>query len=249
MPIKGVLLFAILISSVPVCFVWPFYGILAWQVIAFLNPQSSLRYWSAALNFPWALAVAIPTLSGLLFFTRNWLRCLAAREVYLILALWIWFTITSVISSNSPLFMHHSLLTWYHWEFVSKILLMTLAIVAIVNSFDRLRIMILVICGCFAYFVIKGLPFILITGGQFRIYGPENSMIADNNDFGLALNMTLPLFFLLARTEPSRWMRWFWGSLFVIGIPVVLFTYSRGALVGLVAILVLMLLQLKQRLV
>lgn len=249
MPIKGVLLFVVLICSLPVCFFSPFYGILLWQVIAFLNPQSALLYWSVALDFPWALAIAIPTLAGLFLFGGNWMRRLAVREIYLIVALWIWFTVTSIVSSSNGLFLHHADLTWFQWRFVSKILLMTLAVVAIVNSFDRLRIMIITICGCFAFFVIKDIPFIILTGGQYRIYGPDRSMIADNNDFGLAMNMTLPLFFLLARTEPSRRMRWFWGALFILGVPIVLFTYSRGAVVGLAAILVLMILQLRQRLI
>jgi probable O-glycosylation ligase (exosortase A-associated) len=245
-PIRGVILFALLLGSLPACFVWPFYGILVWSVVAFLNPQSSLFYWSAALNFPWAMAVAVPTLGGL-FFVRGWTRRLACREVYIGAVLWIWFTVTSEISSQDPLFMHHAAQTWYKWGFVSKILLMTAVTVVVVDSFERLRVLVIVIAGCFGYYVLKSLPFIIMTGGQFRIYGPEFSMIADNNDFGLALNMTLPMFFFLARTETRRWARWLCGFLFVIGIPAVFFTYSRGAMVGLIAIAALMLLQLKQR--
>jgi probable O-glycosylation ligase (exosortase A-associated) len=74
-------------------------------------------------------------------------------------------------------------------------------------------------------------------------------MIADNNDFGLALNMTAPLFFFLAQTEANRWVRRFFGFLFLITIPSVFFTYSRGALVGLIAVMGLMFLQSKQRLI
>jgi probable O-glycosylation ligase (exosortase A-associated) len=72
-------------------------------------------------------------------------------------------------------------------------------------------------------------------------------MIGDNNDFGLALNMTLPLLFFLARSETRIWLkRLFWG-LFLATIPVIFFTYSRGALVGLTAVVGLMFLRLKQR--
>jgi probable O-glycosylation ligase (exosortase A-associated) len=72
-------------------------------------------------------------------------------------------------------------------------------------------------------------------------------MIADNNDFGLALNMTLPLYFFLAQTESKMWIKWFLAGLFVITIPAIFFTYSRGALIGLVAVVSLMLLQSKRR--
>jgi probable O-glycosylation ligase (exosortase A-associated) len=74
-------------------------------------------------------------------------------------------------------------------------------------------------------------------------------MIADNNDFGLALNMTLPLYFFLAQTETRPWAKRFFGFLFVITIPAIFFTYSRGALVGLAGLFVVMLLQSRRRLV
>ena len=108
-------------------------------------------------------------------------------------------------------------------------------------------IFVLVMAGCFGYFILKALPFVILTGGAFRLYGPEFSMIADNNDLGLALNMTLPLFFFLAQTESRKWARWLCGFLFVITIPAIFFTYSRGALTGLIVVLTLMLLRSKKR--
>jgi probable O-glycosylation ligase (exosortase A-associated) len=245
-PIKGVLLLAFVVGSLPVCLARPFYGILLWTVIAFLNPQSSLFYWSGATSFPWAEAVAIPTLIGFALFSRAW-RNLGSGKVLLIGLLWAWFTITSLISTHTPLFIHHAGDTWFRWDFVSKVLLMTAVTVAILDSFARLRIFVLVMAGCFGFFVLKALPFLILTGGAFRLYGPEYSMVADNNDLGLALNMTLPLFFFLAQTESRRWARRVCGFLFIVTIPAIFFTYSRGALVGLIVVLALMLLRLRQR--
>jgi len=245
MPLRGILLMVFFVGSIPVCFVRPFYGILLWSIVAFLNPQAYT--WSAAAEFPWAMAVAIPTLLGLLLFARNW-RGLISREVGLEVALWVWFTITSIVSTHTPLFQHHAADTWYRWGFVSKILLMAVVTVPIVNTFERLRMLLLVIAGCFGAFVLKTLPFVIATGGVFRLYGPPNSMIADNNDFGLALNMTLPLFFFLAQTESRPWVKRVFMVLFLATIPAIFFTYSRGALVGLVVLAVMMFLQLRQRL-
>jgi putative inorganic carbon (hco3(-)) transporter len=239
----GLLLF--FIGSLPVCFVRPFYGILLWTIVAFLNPQSYI--WGAASFFPWAEAVAIPTLAGFLLFCRGWPSRLSSREVYLMLVLWVWFTITSIISTHTPLFMHHASDTWYRWLFVSKVLLMVAVTIASVDSFARLRILVLTIAGSFGFYVAKSFPFIIMTGGAYRLYGPENSMIADNNDFGLALNMTLPLFFFLAQCESNRWVKRLFGFLFLITIPAVFFTYSRGALVGLFTVSCLMFLRLQMR--
>ena len=135
-----------------------------------------------------------------------------------------------MVSTHTPLFMHHAADTWDRWDFVTKVLLMTFLTIAIVDSFARIRILVLVVAGCFGFFVAKAFPFLILTGGQFRLYGPDNSMISDNNDFGLALNMTLPLFFFLAQSESNPWVKRLFGFLFVITIPAVFFTYSRGFL-------------------
>ena len=126
---------------------------------------------------------------------------------------------------------------------------MTFVLIGVVDSFDRLRILVRVIAGCFAFFILKALPFIAMTGGAARVFGPPHSMIGDNNEFGLAIDMTVPLFFFLAQTEPNRRSRFFWAFVFIASIPTVFFTYSRGAMIGLSVVLVLMFLQLKQRLV
>jgi probable O-glycosylation ligase (exosortase A-associated) len=218
-----------------------------WTIVAFLNPQSFL--WASVNVIPWAQAVAVPTLLGLLVFAKGWPQRLMNREVLLIVILWCWFTVTTVISTNTPLFVHHADTTWYRWGFVSKILLMTLVTIGIVDSFARLRKLAIVIAGCFGVYVLKALPFLIVSRGKYRLYGPGNSMIADNNDFGLAMNMTLPLFLFLAQTESRPAVKRIFGLLFVLTIPVVFFTYSRGALLGMFVVLALMFLRLKQRLV
>jgi probable O-glycosylation ligase (exosortase A-associated) len=106
----------------------------------------------------------------------------------------------------------------------------------------------IVIAGCFGLFIVKSFPFVIATGGAYRIYGPPNSMIADNTDFGLALNMTLPIFFFLAQSESRPWVKRLFAFLFLATIPVILFTYSRGALIGLICVGGLMLVRLPMRL-
>jgi putative inorganic carbon (HCO3(-)) transporter len=244
MPLRGIVVIGFFVASLPVCFLRPVYGIILWVVIAFLNPQSYT--WGAAYGFPIGLAVAIATMLGMLVFDRKFER-LAARDTWLLGLLWVWFTITTIVSMQQPEFAHHAAETWDRWKFVSKILLMTVCMIPIVSSFERLRYVVLTIAGCFGFYVLKSLPFIISTGAEHRLYGPENSMIADNTDFGLALNMTLPFYFFLAQAEPKRWVRRFFGFLFVITIPAIFFTYSRGALVGLVAVLAVMFLQARRR--
>jgi probable O-glycosylation ligase (exosortase A-associated) len=245
MPLRAIVLITFFVASLPVCFFRPTYGIILWTIVAFLNPQAYT--WTGWDAFPWAVAVAVPTILGMLVFDRKFER-LMVREVWLLGLLWAWFTVTTIVSMQQPELAHHAFDTWEKWKFVSKILLMTVCMIPIVSSFERLRYVVLTVAGCFGLYVLKALPVIVSTGGAHRLYGPERSMIADNTDFGLALNMTLPLYFFLAQTESKRSVRQFFGFLFVITLPAIFFTYSRGALVGLAAVLTVMLLQVRRRL-
>lgn len=241
---RDVIVLGFFLPSLPICFFRPFYGILLWTVVSFVNPQQ-LSY-GAAASFPLALVVAIPTLAGALVFGRGW-RHLRSREVLLLVVLWIWFTITSALAGNTPMFAAHIADTWYRWQFVSKIILMTITAVCVVDSFDRLRIFVLVMAASLGVFVLKDLPFMIATGGSFRLYGPPQSMIADNNDFGLALNMTLPLFFFLGKTESNRRLRTFMYFMALVTVPAIFFTYSRGALLGLGVVTMILFLRIKKR--
>jgi probable O-glycosylation ligase (exosortase A-associated) len=245
MPVRGVILIAYFVASLPVCFLRPFYGVVMWMVVAFVNPQSYT--WGAAMAFPWAVAVGIPTLLGMVCFTRGWNR-LFARESILLMIFWAWVTVTTLVSVRSPVFNHHAADTWYKWGFVSKVWLMTFATSVIIRDFHQFHIFMRSMALCFGVFVVKSFPFIIMTAGGQKVYGPPQSMIADNNDFGLALNMTLPLFFFFAQIEKNAWLRRVFWALFAMTIPAIFCTYSRGALVGLIAVMGLMLLQSRQRL-
>ena len=245
MGIRDVIILGFFIGSAPFCFVRPFYGVLLWSVVSFLNPHRFA--WASAHDFPVAIVVGVPTLLGFLFFCHDW-KALRTREFAMIAVLAAWFTVTSFAAAENPLFVHHMADTWYKWQVVSKILFMTGVTMAVIDTFERLRIYMLVVAGCFGVLVLKTLPFMILTGGQFKVYGPNGSMIADNNDFGLALVMTLPMFFFLAQTEQKRWVKRLFGFLVVGTILAIFCTYSRGALVGLVSVCALMFLRLKQRL-
>jgi probable O-glycosylation ligase (exosortase A-associated) len=241
--LRGMLLALWIFPSLPAALLRPFYGIVMWTIISLTSIQ---WYTYSALQVPWALVVALPTILGAILFARGW-KNLFTIEVYLLTILWVWFTATTINCSTTPFLAEHASWAWFRWGFVSKVLLMTMITIVAVDSFARVQTLVKVIAGCFGVFVVKCLPFLLFRAGEDRVYGPENSMLADNNDFGLALNMTLPLFFFLALNETRPWLRKTFWALTVATLPAIFFTYSRGALVGLVAIVGLMTLQFKQR--
>jgi probable O-glycosylation ligase (exosortase A-associated) len=244
--IRDLIVFAALIVSIPICFLRPTYGAILWVVMSLVNPQDFAWGWVRYMS-P-AMLIAIPTLVGFCVFCRGWKR-FACLEVGLMVILWLWFTLTTFNSAQDLTFAEKAASAWYRWGLVSKILLMTAVTIAIIDNWKRFRWFVLAIAGSFGFLTIKTLPMMILSGGEARVYGPPNSMIADNNDFGLALNMALPFFLFLAKTETDRRIRLLMWVFFIVTIPAIIFTYSRGALVGLVAILLCMLLQAKQKLV
>jgi putative inorganic carbon (HCO3(-)) transporter len=130
---------------------------------------------------------------------------------------------------------------------VSKILLMTVMSVLLITSEKRLRTLLIVTSLSFGALAVKGALFGASTSGEFRVFGPPGSFIADNNDLALALDMTLPMMFFLARGESrTLWRRLLWISFFC-GIFCVLLSYSRGGLLGLTTALGMIVLRTKRR--
>lgn len=231
---RDLIVLAIIIGSTPICLFNPYFGLLMWSWISYFNPH---RYaWSVAYDFPVAQMVAVPTLIGCLF-TRKMNRRFLTIETALLLLLWLWFFITLTHAEYVPAFADHFAAGKAQLIKVSKILLMTLLMVLLVTSKERLRLIFLVPALSFSFFAIKGALFGLATAGRYRVYGPPDSFIADNNALGLALNMTLPIFFFMAREEKNRFLRVVLRVSFFASIVAIILTYSRGALLGLAVVL------------
>jgi probable O-glycosylation ligase (exosortase A-associated) len=243
---RDYLIVAIIVGGAPFCLFYPYWGVLFWAWISYFNPH---RYgYSFAYNFPVATIIAVPTLVGTFFTNRaNRQRHLFTREMILLLMLWIWFGVTLVYAMNVPQFAGHIDDAQAQMVAVSKILLMTFVTVLLVNTRDRLRNLIIVVALSFGVRALFGALFGFSTGGNFKVYGPPDTFIGDNNDFALALNIVLGMMFYLARSESRRWLRLLFWATFASCIICVLLSYSRGGLLGLAAAAVLMAVRSKKK--
>jgi putative inorganic carbon (HCO3(-)) transporter len=231
---RDVLVLAIILGSVPICFIRPFFGAMMWVWVAYFNPHRFA--YGMAYNFPVSTVIAIPTLLGLLFF-RKVNRGIFVRETVVLLGFWAWITITYINATQVPLFADHLADAHFQLIRVSKVLLMTVVLILVVTSRKRLDTLFLVTAFSFGALAIKGSLFGYSTGGGFRVYGPPDSFVYDNNDLGLALNMTLPVMYYMTReVESPRVRKLLWVS-FYCSILAVILSYSRGALLGLVVVL------------
>ena len=61
----------------------------------------------------------------------------------------------------------------------------------------------------------------MLTGGEFRVWGPEGSFIEDNNALAVAIIMMIPLMRYLQITTSSKYVRWgLLGMMLACGIAV-----------------------------
>ena len=231
---RNVVLLAIVFGSVPLSLMNPYIGVLVWFWIAYFNPHRFA--WGFAYYFPVAMTVAIPTLVGTIF-ARKTNRIFAVRDTFLLALLWIWYGVTYIHSTTVPLFAGHQQWASFELQRLSKILLMTFVMLLLVTSQKKLKLLLLLTVACFGLLALKGVLFGIRTAGESRVWGPPDSFIGDNNSFALALNMSLPILFFLARDEENRRLRKFLYVAFVCCTACVVLTYSRGGLLGLAVVL------------
>lgn len=241
---RDIIVLAIIFGSVPVCIVNPYFGVLMWYWVTYFNPHRFT--WSYAYDFPVAMVVAAPTLLGAVFAKKS-LRSLFCIESVLLMALWAWFAISYIHAQGVPLFAANMPDAAYEMNHISKIFLFTLIMIMLVNTRERARGVMLVTAGSLGLLAVKGAIFGLRTEGGARVWGPPDSFLSDNNAFGLALNMCLPLLFFLAREEKNRWMRIALRVTFAATVLGVLLTYSRGALLGLGVVLAAIILKTRHK--
>lgn len=238
MSYRDIIVAATILGSLPFCFLRPWIGVLVWSWIGYMNPHRLT--WDFAYSMPWALMVAVATLSGLVLVGKDRRPVPRTFAIYLLVILWAIFVI-STLGAVQPTD------AWDQLDKVSKILLITFVTMTLFRDVERIRILLYVIALSIGFFGLKGGIWAIGTGGANKVLGPPESFIAGNTEIGMALVMVIPLLLLLSRHEPRYWART--GLRVVMGFSVVavLFTYSRGAVLGLAVILPLMFLKSKMR--
>jgi probable O-glycosylation ligase (exosortase A-associated) len=225
---RDLVLLLALCGVVPLILRTPFVGILAWLWVAIMNPHREVH--GALQNAQLNLYVAALTVIAFLASPRHKLAPPNLLTVLLVV-LGAWATLSTYFALDRA---HADPL----WERTIKTLVLGVAVAAVATTRARIQAVVWIVVVSLGYYALKGGGFVLLSGGGDHVFGPEKTMIEDNNAFGLALVVIMPLLNYLRLSSASVHIRR--GMLVLMGFAVIaiLGTYSRGALIALGAVVV-----------
>jgi putative inorganic carbon (HCO3(-)) transporter len=224
---RDILITLIIFGILPFSFKRPVIGALLFTWVSLMNPHR-LTY-GFAYTFPFAAVLAgVTTLS--LFTSKEPKRLPITPLTGMLLVFAVWMSFTSFFALEPSL-------VWLEWSRVMKTLYMVIITIMVVHSVRDLKIFVWVVALSVGLFGLKGGLFTLASGGHFRVYGPDGSYIAENNAMALALVTILPLLWYLRSQMKNKWVMLGLTAMTVMCVVSVVGSYSRGALIGGVAML------------
>lgn len=207
----------------------PWIGILAWTLVGMANPH---RYSWAASELPIAAVIVLATFVGIMF-TRDRIRFIftPTMGVLALFAIWMCITLPNSIFVEQSMEM---------WKRVMKIDFMIIVAAAVLYSRKHIMALTWVLVGSLAFYGIKGGIFTIATGGNYLVWGPPDSFVEGNNELALALVMTIPLMRFLQMQLKARWAYHAMTLAMLLTATSALGTHSRGALLALVAMAIVL---------
>ncbi len=222
---RGLIILAIVAIAALAALRRPWIGVMLWTWLSIMNPHRLA--WGFAYEAPLAAIAAGATMVGLVLTAERASPFKGSATVWLALFMgWITLSWQFGLSPDDD---------YYQWSKVMKIYLMTFVGLALLHSKQHIIAFTWVSAGSLALLGAKGGVFTIATGGNYRVWGPPESFIADNNEFALALVMTIPLLRFLQLQLNAGWKRHIMTATMLMCTVAAIGTHSRGALVAITA--------------
>lgn len=224
----------LIVSIVVICSILalrrPWIGVMLWTWLSIMNPH---RYaWGFAYDAPLAAIAAASTLLGLLM-TKDRQSPFQGPPTVLLFIFALWMTLSWLMGYDVA--GDYSL-----WNRAIKIYLMTFVALALLLTKHHIMAYAWVTAASLALLGAKGGLFTILTGGNYRVWGPEASFIADNNSMALALIMTIPLLRFLQLQLENKLQRMAMWAVIVLCAAAAIGSYSRGGLLAIAAMAVML---------
>jgi putative inorganic carbon (HCO3(-)) transporter len=224
-PLRDIVLTAIIAGLLPVIFRRPEVGVLTWTWLGMMNPHRLT--WSFAYSLPFAMLVGVATLASL-FMWKEPKRIPVTPTTVLLILFILWMTVTTLFAMEPAA-------AWPEWKRMIKVQLMVFVTMMVMQSRERLHWLVWVMVLSIGFYGLKGGIFTVRTGGESMVLGPEGGFMDMNTTTGLAFVMTLPLMRYLQLNSENKWVRRGLVVLMLTTAVAILGTQSRGALLAAIA--------------
>ncbi|MBK8977562.1 MAG: putative O-glycosylation ligase, exosortase A system-associated [Planctomycetes bacterium] len=216
---RDAVVFLIVVAGLPIAFRKPFIGLLLFSWLAYMRPQDLC--WGFARDMRLSFYVGLALIAGFVA-TELGRRPFMRRDIRtasMIVILLLTYLSTALAEYHDPWIVSGLI------EF-TKIVAIACITSSQVDSKQRLRVMVMTIAMCLGFFGFKGGLYGLLGGGSIN-RGP-GGMMEDNNDFALALVMSLPMLYYLGVTEKQPLLKRFFYLTLGLTCLTVMLTHSRG---------------------
>ncbi|MCC7547524.1 MAG: putative O-glycosylation ligase, exosortase A system-associated [Burkholderiales bacterium] len=235
---RDIVVIGFILGLIPFILARAWIGVIAWTWIGLMNPHQ--LGWGFAGSFPVAMLVGAATLVALVFEQQKKAPAMnVAMGVLLVTA--VFYTVKMPLAWSNDM-------SWEVWNKTMKIFLMTFVMGMVIFGEYRIKWLLWTVVFSMGFYGLKGGIFSIVTGGNHHVQGPAPSFISGNTEIGLAMNMVLPLILVAARHAQRQWIRVLTYSTFWFTIIAIVFTYSRGALLGLAVAMLFILPGMKRKL-
>jgi probable O-glycosylation ligase (exosortase A-associated) len=226
---RDLLILAIVGVAAVLAFRRPWIGVMLWTWLSLMNPH---RFsWGIAYSAPLAAIAAGVTLLGLMM-TKERRHPFQGAPITWFFLFSCWITLSWAFGMNPAE-------DYIQWNKVMKIYLMTFVAGMLIINKMHIMAFAWVTVGSMAVLGAKGGLFTVMTGGNYRVWGPPGSFIYDNNEFALSLVMTIPLLHFLQLQLSSVKLRHLMSVIMLLCAAAAIGTHSRGGLLAIGAMSVL----------
>ena len=237
---RDVILLLAVLAALPFAIRKTWFAVLLWTWLSVMNPHRLT--WGFAFDFPFAALAASAALVSLLV-SRDKKIELPRNAPVIVLALFlIWVCITTAASIYPEQ-------SYEELKRTLKIQLMTMIAIAALRERLHIHAFVWVNVLSIGLYGVKGGLFTILSGGANRVWGPPGSYIDGNNEVGLAIVLAIPLMYYLRLHSANVWVRRGLLAMMVLSAAAALGTQSRGALLAISAMALVMWIRMPKKIV
>lgn len=215
----------------------PWLGVMGLIIIDTLHPQGYAS--SFMKSFPaYQMLFSVVLVSAMrhLIGKRpriDWIGLMKEWRIWAIFLLWGDFLVTTWFAKDPWA-------AWPQFYSVSKAIAPIFLTLVFIDTREKLQYLMFTLAISVAAATLKGGYWAVMTGFHDRVYGPPGSPYEGNNEFSVAVLMTLPILVLSQARARDSGVKAGLAVLIVLSVVAVLSSWSRGALLALGAVLALL---------